>query len=155
MTNLDEQIFSALMARDFEAARRAWIARALTESQRIKPEQWLESRGYVTVDAADNVEWMPDGRRVLRVRGAAYALRQDVHAERVRVALEAKRASTKTDETKSVVGTESLSAMVCPRCGDNLQHTAVCPKCAAGKLGYRHRYTCVCGGVDLISKEAL
>lgn len=155
MTNLDEQIFAALMARDFEAARRAWIERALTESQRIKPEQWLESRGYVAIDAADNVEWMPDGRRVLRVRGTAYVLRPDVHAERVRVALEAKRASTKTDETKSVVGSESLSAMICPKCGDALQHTSVCPKCAAGKLGYRHRYTCVCGGVDLISREAL
>ena len=99
-----------------------------------------------------------DGREVLWVDGVAFAIRLADHIARLRADMDeaiAAETARRAAETKSVVGTESLSAMVCPKCGDSLQHTAVCPKCAAGKLGYRHRYTCVCGGVDLISKEAL
>lgn len=95
-----------------------------------------------------------DGRQIVSSAGKSWALRKDLHAASVKRDLDdAKR--RRGDETKSVVGTESLSTMTCPKCGDSLQHTAVCPKCAAGKLGYRHRYTCVCGGVDMVSKEAL
>lgn len=106
---------------------------------------------------------LPDGREVFAMWGKRWALRPEVHAERMAQALEQARerdaliAAQKpnTAETKSVAGTDAISALVCPKCGDSLQHTRVCPACAAGKLGYKHRYTCVCGGVDLVSKEAL
>lgn len=115
--------------------------------------------GWEVVDADEDAVTLQDGREVLRIMGVAYALPIGTHRTRLAAAFEAaKQARPKPEpepETKSVVGTESLSRMICPECGDSLQHTAVCPKCAAGKLGYRHRYTCVCGGVDLVSKEAL
>ncbi len=123
--------------------------------------EWLISRGYIETDIVgqdfNGREYLPDGRAVLAVGGKRWVLHPSVHAERVAMSLDAARLARarSEQEVRSVANTESLSAMVCPKCGDALQHTAVCPKCAAGKLGYRHRYNCVCGGVDLISKEAL
>lgn len=115
----------------------------------------LVSEGFESVE--DEGPLTADGREVFEMFSKRWALRPDVHAERLAAAFAASRQAKPSPEpeTKSVVGTESLSAMVCPRCGDALQHTAVCPKCAAGTLGYRHRYTCACGGADLVSKEAL
>lgn len=111
--------------------------------------------GYEQVTVDDESVVTGDGRRVVEIVGCKVALRPEVHTERLSIAFEAAKQASPQAETKSVVGTESLSALTCPKCGDALQHTSVCPKCAAGKLGYRHRYTCVCGGADLISKEPL
>lgn len=136
----------------------AQVAKRRKNIGKASREALLATGEFEVVDAAPGI--MHDGREVLEVAGQAIALRLDVHAERRRHALEmAQRRETerreKNPEHKSVAGTESLSSIVCPKCGDALQHTAVCPKCSAGKLGYRHRYTCVCGGVDLISKDKL
>lgn len=146
ITKLEKLIFSA----PIEVARAAWI-------EAVKIYREMRSQEFETVDADHGALLTNDGREIVWSQGKAWALRPEVHAERLAAAFEAaKKARQEPDpETKSVVGTESLSTMVCPKCGDSLQHTAVCPKCAAGKLGYRHRYTCVCGRVDLISKEAL
>lgn len=149
-------IFEAIMSADFVIVRAAWIARARAESARkVTAKSWLKSNGYESVTVDDDVRFLPDGRKVVRVHGTAYALRPEIHANRLAAAFEAAKSARPETETKSVVGTESLSAMTCPKCGDSLQHSTVCTSCAAGKLGYRHRYTCVCGGVDLISKEML
>jgi len=107
------------------------------------------------VEVEDGARLTPDGRVVFWFANQPWVLKKEAHAERLAQAFKAAKQAAQEAETKSVVGTESLSAMVCPKCGDALQHTTICPKCAAGKLGYRHRYTCVCGGVDLVSKEAL
>ena len=151
-----EKLLSYLDKLPIDQVRSAWIARIRVEHSRMSAvESWLIESGMERVDATGhNTE---DGREVLHVRGVAYALRKDVHAERIALAFEdAKKAQPKPEsEIKSVVGTEALSVMICPKCGDTLQHSGVCPSCAAGRLGYRHRYSCVCGGVDLISKEAL
>lgn len=144
-----------------EVARMSAQVAARREAIGIAAREALLATGeFEAVDTALGI--MHDGREVLDVGGQAIALRLDVHVERRRLALELaqkreveRREREKDPETKSVVGTETLSAIVCPRCGDALQHAAVCPKCAAGKLGYRHRYTCVCGGADLVSKDAL
>lgn len=121
-----------------------------------------ERLGYVEIDEHDiavttaDAEYMSDGRTVARAHGKIWAIPHDEMARAIEAAKRAALAAESArEETKSVVGTEELSVLVCPKCGDALQHTAVCPACAAGKLGYRHRYTCVCGAVDLISKEAL
>lgn len=55
---------------------------------------------------------------------------------------------------KSVSGTETLSSLACPKCGDLLEHSAVCGACDAGRAGYRHRYSCVCG-VSFVTAEQL
>jgi len=115
----------------------------------------LSENGFEEVPANVGDILTQDGREIVSVDGKQYALRPEIHTKRLIEAFESAKNARNETETKSVVGTESLSTMTCPKCGDSLQHTSVCPKCAAGKLGYRHRYTCVCGGVDLVSKEAL
>lgn len=133
----------------FELAQAALTA--LVENR--SAEMWAE-RGLEPVeDTASGIT--TDGREIIRAQGTAYALRPEVHAARLAAAFDAAKKAQPEPETKSVVGSESLSLLVCPKCGDALQHASVCPACAAGKIGYRHRYTCVCGGVDLVSKEPL
>lgn len=133
--------------------RAAWAARVRIEKSLDIIEADLLKRGYERVVAEKSVT--EDGRQVLHFNDRAYALRPEIHAERLAAEFEEVKAERLVSETKSVAGTDSLSALSCPKCGDYLQHTAVCPKCAAGKLGYRHRYACVCGGADIVSKEAL
>jgi len=139
-----------------EEVRAAYIVICKGEaSKRQRGESALVEMGYepVTCDGL----LTQDGRDVIELGGKKWALTPTAHAARLAAAFEAARqARPQPDsETKSVVGTESLSEMVCPKCGDNLQHTAVCSKCSAGQRGYRHRYTCVCGAIEIISKEKL
>lgn len=145
---------SYILTGPWDDVRAAFIARAQLRQGRASAAQSLIDAGLERIQAARGSIVTDDGREIVWASGEAWALRPDVHAERLASALEAARERNDA-ETKSVVGTESLSQMVCPKCGDSLQHTKVCPACAAGELGYRHRYTCVCGGVDLVSKEPL
>ena len=146
------RLFVRMAAMDFIDVRTAYISRIKSEKHRIESvREDMSKRGFEVVAAGPRDVTTHDGREILWVHGAAWALRPEMHAAYLSGAFE----SAKNTQTKSVVGTESLSQMTCPKCGDSLQHTSVCPKCAAGKLGYRHRYTCVCGGVDLISKDKL
>lgn len=146
ITKLEKLIISA----PIEVARAAWI-------EAVKIYREMRSQEFETVDADHGALLTNDGREIVWSKGKAWAIRPEIHTARMTtaMALEARQRAPKPSPTKSVVGTESLSLMTCPKCGDNLQHTAVCPKCAAGKLGYRHRYTCVCGAVDMISKDQL
>jgi rubrerythrin len=154
MLDKSDKLISYIGRIPFDDLRAAWIARCRAEHDRLDAlETSLLAGGMERVDADGPIT--SDGREVMHIRGRAYALRADVHAERLAQRFESSKKRHHEPEARSVAGSESLSAMVCPKCGDILQHTAVCPKCAAGKLGYRHRYTCVCGGVDLISKEVL
>ena len=122
---------------------------------RLATARRMEEMGFERVDAQELDAVTSDGRTILRTADASWALRPDVHAKQLAEAFEDAKKAQPEPETKSVVGSESLSGIACPKCGDTLQHTSVCPSCAAGKLGYRHRYACVCGGGDLISKDKL
>lgn len=148
------KLIYAMATHSVDDVRRAYIIRmrdALGRKNRLSRK--MEEDGFESVDADPGL--MPDGRVAVAVGGRSWALRPEVHANQLAQAFDAAKQALQESETKSVVGTESLSAMTCPKCGDSLQHTIVCPKCSAGKLGYRHRYTCVCGGVDMVSKERL
>lgn len=159
MLTKQEKLISYLDRLPIVDVRTAWINRVRAEHEREdRVESDLVESGMERVECDGPL--MPDGREVMRVRGRAYALRPEVHAERLAQRFEAARQrqteqETKEPETKSVVGTESLSAMICPVCGDSLQHTSVCPKCSAGQRGYKHRYACACGAIEIISQEAL
>ena len=129
-----------MMSLPLEVAQSVWEARARADASLDELEAKLLADGYERVECESPIT--EDGRQVLRFNDRAYALRPEVHKERLATEFEAEKAARLASETKSVVGTESIS-------------TLVCPKCAAGKLGYRHRYLCVCGGADIVSKEAL
>lgn len=119
----------------------------------------LKNDGYVETSHDGIV--LPDGREVYEMFGKRWVLQKDVYEDRKARALEMAisrdvaiaAANPETAETKSVAGTDDLARMICPKCGDSLQYSTVCGACAAGKAGYRHRYSCVHGCVDLVSKE--
>lgn len=151
------RLFLRMMMAPMKEVRSAYIMRVRAErGGSNRGRSAMLDYGFEEVIVPDAIT--PDGREVVTAYGRRWALRPEIHAERLAQAFEMARQTLPQSEdkdTKSVVGTESLSSMVCPKCGDSLQHTAVCPRCAAGKLGYRHRYTCACGGADLVSKESL
>lgn len=157
MIDAKDKLYFVLLRAPFCHVRQAYIQRARVEHDRVTDARlWMEEQGYeAQQDVSPDALVTPDGREVVHAHGTSWALRSDVHTKRMAAAFEAAKVAQTESDTKSVVGSESLSMMVCPKCGDAIQHSAVCPACAAGKLGYRHRYTCVCGRVDLISKEAL
>jgi rubrerythrin len=141
-------ILSGYAPATVRAAVKLWAARTVRDAR--KSSTTMHENGWERVTGlTPGAKTTPNMQPVVWVNGESWAMTPDEIKRRLAV----ERAESA--ETKSVVGTESLTQMVCPKCGDALQHTAVCPSCAAGKLGYRHRYACVCGVVDLISKEAL
>lgn len=122
------------------------------ESEAIKS---MPGRGYEEV--GDEGDITADGREVISLYGKRWAVRQEIYEKRFEE--EASRAAAAPEnpkaETKSVAGTDGPSVMTCPKCGDILQYSTVCPACSAGKAGYRHRYSCVHGCVDLASKDKI
>ena len=95
-----------------------------------------------------------DGRELMWVENKAYALKSEIHNQRREEAFAEAARQNEEVETKSILGSEQLAAIVCPKCKEPVEYSTICGKCAAGKAGYRHRYTCVCG-VDFISKDRL
>lgn len=152
---IDHKMLFRMMSSCRETVTSTFVAYQRAQNNNIeKGRAGMAAHGYE--ETTEPGLLTADGREVIEEWGKRWALRPDVHAERLAAAMDAaQRAGQPEPGTKSVLGTESLSNMVCPKCGDSVQHSAVCPKCAAGQLGYRHRYSCVCGGVDLVSKEAL
>ena len=114
----------------------------------------LVADGFEEVSDIHDAYLTKDGRELIWVEGKPYALRPDIHKKRTEEALSAAKEENEKTETKSVVGTESLATITCPKCHDALQYSKVCPACAAGQAGYHHRYICVCG-VDFVTKERL
>lgn len=156
-----EKILEYLDRLPIESVRSAWVARCRTENDRLgKLEEQLLADGFERVETADFLT--EDGREVMRIRGRAYALRPDVHAERVARKLAA--AEKRAAETKSVqpaAVTEAIAATTCPQmvggkpCSGALNRKGVCPSCVTGKMGYRYRYTCESCGCDIVTREEL
>lgn len=155
MIQTKEHLAIKMAAADFTDVQAAYDERCKLEADReLTKEAWMAAQGFEPVAASDGAIVTDDGREVVYERDQAWALRLDVHAGRLSAAFEAE-ARLRATEVKNVAGTEMLSGIVCPKCGDALQCVAVCPKCAVGKLGYRYQYICVCGGVDVVSKTRL
>jgi hypothetical protein len=160
-----DQLMSQLFSSNIDDVRAAYIARVREEHTRAASlQEQLHQLGFEKQEPehgeiiVNGTTYTQDGRVVLHAIGKKWVVSEDLHKERVRLSLaavEQQDDSSQLAVTKSVVGTESLSAMTCSKCSDALQHTAVCPACTAGKLGYRHRYSCLCGGTDILSKEIL
>lgn len=158
-----ERLTVKLASLDMETVQALYDKRRAVESERQKgAEQYLIEQGYERVFVDDEAFLTEDGREIIRLAGQAWALLPRVHEDRRERAIAGaqlietqRRAAEQESNTKSVVGTEALSALVCPKCGDSLQYSAVCPKCTAGQRGFRHSYVCVCGAIEIISVEAL
>lgn len=158
MTNLIERIFAR---HDIHEVRAAWIARALREAHRISPAAWMAERGYERVDVADGVLMTDDGREVLRLDGQPWSLRPEVHAARVRAAMDAATARAVVSKLATAEPVaETPAATTCPRlidgqlCGGDLKRASVCPRCDLGRHGVVATLTCdVCGAVTAVMRQ--
>ena len=54
--------------------------------------------------------------------------------------------------TKSVAGTEIPTPFTCPKCGDQLIKSAICPACKDAQAGFKTKYSCVCG-FELLGRQ--
>ena len=165
MLKTEEEIYAAMSRIDHATVRAVYIQRVREETGRIADtRQWMLDNGFDLIDAPEGSLLTDDGREILRAHGKAWALKPEIHAQRLAEALAAQKQRDAADPdrtpppsdqtTKSVAGTEALAEVTCPKCGDAMQRSAVCPKCAAGKAGLRHRYTCPCG-VEFVTKDKL
>lgn len=157
---MNNKLFLRMKMLPREEVTRTFVAYQRSENgKEEKGRESMIARGYEIT--SDHGPITTDGREIIEAYGCRWALNVEQHslalAERIAHATPHPPANQqeKPKDTKSVAGTESLSNMVCPKCGDALQHSIICSKCPAGKIGYRHRYTCVCGGVDMVSKDKL
>lgn len=73
----------------FLAVRGAYIVRARMESGRIADaRQWMLDNGFELLDVPGDALLTADGREVLRAHGRAWALRPEIHAQRLAEAME-------------------------------------------------------------------
>lgn len=153
-----EKLLMRMMLNPKEKVVAAYVAymQKINENNE-KGRLYLKTKGYEEVSVHSKMT--EDGRMVFESYGKKWAQQKEKHdaeiEESIDSAIVAKVLSSggKQVETKSVTNTEGLSSFVCPKCSENLQCFAVCPACAAGKIGYTHRYTCINGCVDFVSKE--
>lgn len=154
-----------MLSSSFEEVRSLWIYRALLQNKRILDErEGVVSLGYEDVPDYDGSSLSTsDGREIIVIKGRAYALRPEVHAqrraaalERARVDAESRQKSGRADEVK-----ESIAATTCPQmiggkpCGGALNRKGVCSSCVTGKMGFSYRYTCETCGFDIVTKTEL
>lgn len=150
------KLLMQMMLHELADVTKCYVQRVRTEKRGVAAARAaMPSRGFEQVDCGSRLT--PDGREILYMYGMCWALRQEVHAKQLADVFDKKvgeqQVESADSKTKSVAGTDSLAPMTCPKCGDSLQYSKVCGACAAGKAGYRHRYACVRGCVDFVSKE--
>lgn len=161
----NEKLISYISTLPFGVVRAAWIARATMERGREKRLQsLLAESGMEAVDCKGLIT--EDGRSVVKIRGASYALRKDVHDDRLQKEIEfakkrqsAQRASEMA--TPTTEPSESMADSACPQiinkkpCGGALNRNRICPSCELGQQGYRFRYSCEACGFDIVSRKEL
>lgn len=148
-----------LMHAPFAAVRDAYIARARIESGRIADaRQWMLNNGFELLDVPDDALLTDDGREILRAHGKAWALKPEVHAQRLAEAMEQARkrdaAMAAQQSQPSQSPTTCTSLIDGQLCGGTLIRAAVCPRCALGKSGVAATLTCdVCGHVTAVMRR--
>lgn len=160
MLNIQEKMFAA----PFSDVRDGFIARARLESGRIADARlWMVNMGFEEVEPEPEQIITRDGREIILAHGKSWALRPDVHAERLAAAFDAAR-HREPPTSESQAGhdaRESIATVICPQmiegrpCGGSLNRRGVCPSCVTGKMGYRYRYTCESCGCDIVTREEL
>ena len=160
MLTKHEKLIAYLDRLPIAYVRTAWINRVRAEHEREdRVESDLVESGMERVECDGPL--MPDGREVMRLRGRAYALRPEVHAERLAQRFEAARQRQAEQRPEQPEIKEAIASTTCPQmvdgkpCGGALNRRGVCPSCVTGRMGYRYRYTCESCGCDIVTKEEL
>lgn len=138
--------------------RTQYIKKVLFEKARITEGiKYFTSEGFDEVNVSETAHVTQDGIQVIRAFGRTWAMKPEIHKRKLAEAFETaqKQKQEEKEEPRDIGGSEILSVFACPKCGDLLQRTNVCPKCSIGRLGYKYKYTCACGKTEFISKEKL
>lgn len=153
MVSLLERIFAH---NEYPAVREAYIARTRLEFKRVADFcAWMEDTGYVLINAAEEQYLTDDGREILRAHGKAWALKQEVHAQRLAEAMEQvkQRDAASAEQSQQQTDTTCTALIDGQLCGGTLTHAPVCPRCALGKSGVAATLTCdVCGHVTAVMR---
>ena len=123
--------------------RAAYIARMSgAKGRRQRLEGMMDAAGFERVDAAGPLT--ADGREVVSIGGLDWALRPEVHKERLAAAFAAARVKQATPQSYA-----QCPALIDGQlCGGTLVRTPICPKCDLGRHGVAATLTCdVCGAV--------
>jgi hypothetical protein len=161
MINNIDRIIGKLSALPIDDVKTAYIQRFYIERDRLDHvTQRLIDNGYEWID--DPVTPITDdGREVLRIGRRAFALRPEIHADRLREALEHERSMREAEAAQQSAQSESVASITCPQmvsgkpCGGALNRAPVCPSCVTGRMGYKYRYTCESCGCDIVTRGEL
>lgn len=148
----------------FNDARKLWIYRARHEAGKVfSARDLMQANGFEIVDIQAKQLLTDDGREVLRAHGKAWALRPEIHAQRLAEAMEqarqhdAAQAAQQPQPAKPSAPPAICTSLIDGQlCGGALIRVVVCPRCALGKSGVVATLTCsVCGHVTAVMKEII
>lgn len=154
-------MFALMQMHTLLEVRGAYIDRVRLENGRISDaRQWMLEHGFESLDIPADQLLTDDGREVLRAHGRTWALRPEIHAQRLAEAMEqARRRDAAMDEQPPQSAQPAQPPTICTSlidgqlCGGSLALTPVCPNCALGKSGVAATLTCdVCGHVTAIMR---
>ena len=161
MLKSKDRLVANMSVCDMETVRTAYIDRARIESCRIADtKQWMLDSGFEVLDIPSDQLLSDDGREVLHLYGNAWALKPEVHAQRLAEAMErakqrdAAMAEQQPQPTQPIQPPTTCTSLIDGQlCGGTLIRASVCPRCALGKSGVEATLTCdVCGHVTAITK---
>lgn len=146
----------------FAEVKKAYAIRAKTERGRIEfVNNAMTSAGFELVQSCGGM-LTDDGREIAWACGKAWALKPEIHAQRLAEAMEQARqrdaamAEQQSQPTQSSQPPTACTSLIDGQlCGGTLISAAVCPRCALGKSGVAATLTCdVCGHVTAVMREA-
>lgn len=139
------RILARLPVRDVREAY-ANVVRGWRDPHRIV--DYMIKRGWEPVD--NDGDLTMDGREVVHINGKSWALKPEVHAQRLAEARAKQQSQSTHPTTPPTVCTTLIDGQLC---GGTLIRAAVCPRCALGKSGVAATMTCdVCGHVTAIMR---
>lgn len=154
------RLFERMSAAGLECTRSAYIS--FIKARKLRTDEgrsMMIDSGYE--ESAADGPVLQDGRDVVELFGKKWALRPDVHAERVRIALELAQENAATRRAERQPDSEEGAAVMCLQliddqlCGGNITRESVCPRCALGRRGVVATLTCdVCGAVTAVMRSA-
>ena len=156
-----ERLNVKLAQLDIKDVQALYERRVAVEADRRKgAEQYLLGQGYERIDVGEDALMTSDGREIVRGAESAWALRPEIHAQRLADAMEqARQRDAAMAEQQSQPTPPSQQQTTCTSlidgqlCGGTLVRAAVCPRCALGRAGVAATLTCdVCGHVTAVMR---
>lgn len=153
-----EKMVALINSVKWEDVKSAYVLRARLAAGRISTaRQWMLDNGFELIDLLEGPLLTDDGREILRAHGRAWALRPEIHAQRLAEAMEVARqrdAAMAAQQQPATPPTTCTSLIDGQLCGGTLVRAAVCPRCALGKSGVAATLTCdLCGHVSAVMRS--